>query len=86
VGDAHNPDSTEFYVTYPGGNPDLKYHTVWFPIEYAATANSNFVHVGNISEGCVTIYDLTKWNDVYRYLISNRSDKEGKYVGIVTIE
>ncbi|KRB85094.1 hypothetical protein [Duganella sp. Root198D2] len=83
---AHNPDSTEFYVTYPGGNPDLKYHTVWFPIEYAATANSNFVHVGNLSEGCVTIYDLTKWNDVYRYLISNRSDKEGKYVGIVTIE
>jgi len=83
---AHDPGSTEFYVTEPGGNPDLKYHTVWFAIEYAPTGNSNFVHVGNLSEGCVTVYDLTKWNDVYRYLISNRSDKEGKYVGTVTIE
>lgn len=83
---AHDPDNTAFYVTYPGGNPDLKYHTVWFPIEYAPTGNSNFVHVGNLSEGCVTVYDLSKWNDVYHYLISNRSDKEGKYVGTVTIE
>ncbi|WP_028105011.1 hypothetical protein [Pseudoduganella violaceinigra] len=83
---AHDAESTEFYVTEPGGNPDLKYHTVWFAIEYAPTENTNFVHVGNLSEGCVTVYDLTKWNDVYRYLISNRSDKEGKYVGTVTIE
>lgn len=78
--------NTAFYVTNPGGNPDLKYHTVWFPIEYAPTKNSNFVHVGNLSEGCVTMYDLTKWNSLYRYLISNRSDKEGFYVGTVTIE
>jgi len=77
---------TEFYVTEPGGNPDLKYHTVWFPIENPSTRNSNFVHVGNLSEGCVTMYDLTMWNPLYRYLISNRSDKEGKYVGTVTIE
>ena len=50
------PDKyTAFYVSAPGGNPDLKYHTVWFPIEYAATHNSNFVHVGNLSEGCVTM-------------------------------
>ncbi len=83
---AKRADFTSFYVTAPGGNPDLKYHTVWFPIEYAATQNSNFVHVGNLSEGCVTMYDLTKWNALYKYLISNRSDKEGKYVGTVTIE
>ncbi|WP_426336984.1 hypothetical protein ACN9MY_06155 [Pseudoduganella sp. R-31] len=83
---AKRADFTSFYVTAPGGNPDLKFHTVWFPIEYAATQNSNFVHVGNLSEGCVTMYDLTKWNALYKYLISNRSDKEGKYVGTVTIE
>lgn len=77
---------TRFYVTNPGGNPDLKYHTVWFPIEYAPTGNSNFVHVGNLSEGCVTMYDLTMWNPLYEYLISNRSDNEGRYVGTVTIE
>lgn len=77
---------TSFYVTNPGGNPNLKYHTVWFPIENPATFNSNFVHVGNLSEGCVTMYDLTKWNALYRYLISNRSDAQGKYVGTITIE
>ncbi|MCA1860491.1 hypothetical protein LE191_10295 [Janthinobacterium sp. HSC-3S05] len=77
---------TAFYVTAPGGNPDLKYHTVWFPIEYAPNHNSNFVHVGNVSEGCVTMYDLTQWNALYHYLISNRSDSEGIYVGTVTIK
>jgi len=84
-----NPKSdkyTGFYVTAPGGHPDLKYHTVWFPIEYAPTLNSNFVHVGNLSEGCVTIYELSMWNALYAYLIKNRLDQEGKYVGTVTIE
>ena len=77
---------TDFYRTRPGGEPDLKYDTVWFAIEYAATHNSNFVHVGNLSEGCVTMYELGKWNALYAYLISNRLDAEGKYVGKITIE
>ena len=77
---------TFFYRDHPGGNPDLKYDTVWFPIEYAATSNSNFVHVGNLSEGCVTMYELGKWNALYLYLISNRLDAEGKYVGTISIE
>lgn len=77
---------TAFYVTRPGGYPDLKYHTVWFPIEYAATQNSNFIHVGNLSEGCVTVYELKMWNPLYQYLITNRVDKDGKYVGTITIE
>lgn len=76
---------TAFYVTAPGGCPELKYHTVWFPIEYAPTLNSNFVHVGNLSEGCVTMYELPMWNALYAYLIMNRLDKDGKYVGTVTI-
>ena len=78
--------NTEFYVTSPGGYPELKYHTVWFLIENAATYNSNFVHVGNLSEGCVTMYQLEMWNVLYKYLISNRIDMEEKYVGTVTIE
>lgn len=77
---------TAFYATNPGGYPDLKYDTVWFPIENPATHNSNFVHVGNLSEGCVTMYELRMWNPLYLYLISNRMDKDGKYVGTVTIE
>ncbi len=77
---------TGFYRTGDGGNPDLKYDTVWFAIEYAKTYNSNFVHVGNLSEGCVTVYELGKWNALYHYLISNRLDAEGKYVGSITIK
>lgn len=77
---------TGFYRSGPGGSPDLKYDTVWFAIEYAKTFNSNFVHVGNLSEGCVTMYELGKWNALYAYLISNRLDAEGKYVGSITIE
>jgi hypothetical protein len=77
---------TDFYATNPGGYPGLKYHTVWFPVEYAGNYNSSFVHVGNISEGCVTMYQLEMWNPLYLYLISNRLDADGKYVGSVTIE
>ena len=77
---------TSFYRTRAGGDPGLKYDTVWFAIEYAKTHNSNFVHVGNLSEGCVTMYELGKWNALYAYLISNRLDAEGKYVGSITIE
>lgn len=77
---------TGFYRTEPGGEPDLKYDTVWFAIEYAKTYNSNFVHVGNLSEGCVTMYELGKWNALYHYLISNRLDAEGAYVGSITIK
>lgn len=73
-------------MSRPGGYPGLKYHTVWFPVDYAGNYNSSFVHVGNISEGCVTTYQLEMWNPLYRYLISNRSDPEGMYVGTITIE
>lgn len=83
---AKGAEYTAFYRTGVGGDPDLKYDTVWFAIEYAKTYNSNFVHVGNLSEGCVTMYELGKWNALYAYLISNRLDAEGKYVGTITIE
>lgn len=79
---------TAFYADpqYPGAFPGLKYHTVWFAIEYEPTQNSNFVHVGNISEGCVTVHELAKWNALYAYLIANRVDKDGKYVGTITVQ
>lgn len=64
----------------------MKYDTVWFPVEYAANYNSSFVHVGHLSEGCVTVYQIQKWNSVYLYLIKNRLDKAGKYVGILEIQ
>lgn len=82
----HLGDNTDFYRTDPGGYPGLRYDRVWFQIENPATYNSNYVHVGNLSEGCVTMYTLPMWNVLYKYLISNRMDKEAKYVGTVTIE
>lgn len=83
---AKSAASTSFYATNPGGHPGLKYHTVWFPVEYSGNYNSSFVHVGNVSEGCVTTYQLEMWNPLYLYLISNRLDPDGKYVGTITIE
>ncbi|OCG71840.1 hypothetical protein A9G41_01990 [Gilliamella sp. Nev5-1] len=82
---AGDKESTDYYRTDPNGYKALAYDTVWFPIEYAPTYNSNFVHVGNLSEGCITCYEIQKWNDLYQYLISNRSDSDGKYVGKLII-
>lgn len=75
---------TGFYRTNPNGFTDLKYDTAWFPIEYAPIHNSNFVHVGHLSEGCITCYEIQKWNDLYQYLITNRTS-DGKYVGTLII-
>lgn len=78
---------TAFYkTTVQGGDPNLMYDTVWFPVEYAPNYNSRFVHVGHLSEGCVTIYQVEKWNSIYSYLIKNRLDEEGKYVSILKIQ
>ncbi|QRQ88294.1 hypothetical protein [Cupriavidus oxalaticus] len=75
---AGNAGATAFY--------GVNYHTVWFLVEYAPTNYSNFVHVGHLSEGCVTVYQLEMWESLYKYLISNRLDAEGKYVGVIAIE
>lgn len=77
--------ATGYYRTHPNGYSNLQYDTVWFPIEYAPTHNSNFVHVGHLSEGCITCYELQKWNDLYHYLITNRSGQNGEYVGTLII-
>ncbi|MDI2113899.1 hypothetical protein [Commensalibacter nepenthis] len=77
-----NPD---FTIGYRAAYPNLKADTVWFHIEYAPTYNSNFVHVGNLSEGCITCYEISKWNDLYDYLITNRLDSKGKYIGTLII-
>lgn len=81
----HDASMTAWYRTHANGHKNLKYDTVWFPIEDAASRNSKMVHVGHLSEGCVTIYTLSAWNDLYQYLIANRLDKDGKYVGKLII-
>lgn len=39
-----------------------------------------------MSHGCITCYQLDKWNDLYAYLIKHRLDKDGLYVGTLVIE
>lgn len=82
---AGDPRATGYYRDHPNGYSNLQYDTVWFPIEYAPTYNSNFVHIGHLSEGCITCYEIQKWNDLYQYLITNRSDQDGEYVGTLII-
>ena len=64
---AHKADMTDFYRRVA---PTLKYDQVWFPIEFGD--RSRYVHVGNLSEGCVTVPSLEKWALVYKALISHR--------------
>ncbi len=69
----HKADMTRFYRRVA---PGLKFDQVWFPIKYGD--NSRYVHVGNVSDGCVTVLDLALWADIHEALISHRSpDGEG---------
>jgi len=78
------PDNPHLSMTegYRRAEPGLKYDTVWFPIEHGD--NSRYVHVGNVSTGCVTNTTLGKWNALYKYLISHRPD--GTSVGTLTVQ
>ncbi len=63
----HDNRMTSFYRE---AQRDLRADQIWFPIEYGN--NTRFVHVGNVSEGCVTVMALDKWNAVYQAIISHR--------------
>jgi hypothetical protein len=46
-------------------------YQVWFPIAYKD--NSRFVHIGNVSDGCVTVLDMNHWAAIHEAIISHRS-------------
>ncbi len=75
----HDKDMTNFYRKIQS---DLRNDQVWFPIEYGD--NSRFIHVGNISEGCVTVMSLDKWNAIYQALVQHRVPRS-KYIGQIRI-
>ncbi len=75
----HDNGMTSFYRKT---QPDLLADQIWFPIEYGN--NSRFIHLGNVSEGCVTVMALDKWNAVYQAIISHRIPNS-KYVGHIII-
>jgi len=75
----HRGNMTRFYRDT---EPRLQFDQVWFPIQHGD--NSRYVHVGNVSDGCVTVLDLARWADVHEALISHRSP-DGRSVATLTV-
>ncbi|HCM1951076.1 TPA: hypothetical protein N3A08_000028 [Salmonella enterica subsp. salamae serovar 9,46:z4,z24:z39:z42] len=79
-------DTTGYRDAFPLGT--IRCNDIWFPIELEGTKgnSSRYVHLGNVSHGCVTVYDVEKWNIVYNYLISHRTPgTDGTYVGKLVV-
>ncbi|WP_318834156.1 hypothetical protein [Burkholderia cepacia] len=77
---AHRRDYTNQYkAEYQG----LSHHQVWFPIAHGN--NSRYVHVGNVSEGCVTVVHIKKWASIHEALVSHRGS-DGKSVGTLVVK
>lgn len=73
---------------YVAATPGMVGNDVWFPIGlHGAMVNSSrYIHVGHLSEGCVTVHQLEGWTSVYQYLISHRSPgSAGKRIGSITV-
>lgn len=82
---SHATISTAGYVE---ATPGTVGNDVWFPIGLNGSEqnSSRYIHIGHLSEGCVTVYELTKWTALYNYLISHRvAGLAGKRVGSLTV-
>jgi len=85
------PDQSHANISTQGyrqATPGLRCTDVWFPIQLAGTRgpSSRYVHVGHLSEGCVTVHELARWTALYDYLISRRVDGEnGQFIGTLVV-
>ena len=73
---------------YASKIPGLIGNDVWFPIGLfgSITNSSRYIHVGHLSEGCVTVHQLEKWTSLYEFLISHRiAGSSGKRIGSLTV-
>jgi len=81
------PDTSHGNISTAGyrqATPGLRCTDVWFPIQLSGSTmnSSRYIHPGHLSEGCVTVHELTKWNALYDYLIASRvPTSNGKLVG-----
>jgi len=91
--DILSPDFSHSYQgarTYMEAVSSLSDYDVWFPIKYInpltkKEENDRYIHPGQISHGCISIYNLAKWNDLFMYLMSYRTNNNGKYIGTIEI-
>jgi hypothetical protein len=87
-----SPDQSHANVSTTGYRqaiPGLRCTDVWFPIQLEGKPgnSSRYIHAGHISDGCVTVHELTQWNAIYDYLIACRSPgTDGKFVGTLIVE
>ena len=73
---------------YAAATPGMVGNDIWFPIGLNGSGinSTRYIHVGHLSEGCVTCHDLNKWTTLYSYLISHRvPGSMGKYVGQLVV-
>lgn len=77
------PHKKEYTEQYKDEYQNLSHHQVWFPIAHGN--NSRYVHVGNVSEGCVTIVDLKKWSEIHETLVRHRGP-DGNSVGTLIVK
>jgi hypothetical protein len=77
----HRAGYTRFYRQ---SERALVHDQVWFPIKFED--NSRYVHVGNVSDGCVTVLNLAKWSQVQEALISHRQDGGSVGVGKLVVK
>lgn len=83
---SHKLISTSGYAT---ATPGMVGNDVWFPIGLNGSMqnSSRYIHVGHLSEGCVTVHELGKWTAIYNYLISHRvRDSAGKKLGQLIVK
>ncbi|WP_241492113.1 hypothetical protein [Pseudomonas sp. TTU2014-080ASC] len=76
-----NIPTSGYRAAHPG---QIRCTDVWFPIALQGTTtnSSRYIHIGHLSEGCVTFYELLKWNAIYDYLINKRErGNNGKFIG-----
>ena len=82
IGIPDYPHSAAMTRYYRDTEPSLMYDQVWFPIKYGD--GSRYVHVGNVSDGCVTVLSLDKWVSVYNAMIRRRDLGTG-FVGRLVV-
>lgn len=86
------PDTSHGNISTAGyrqATPGLRCTDVWFPIQLSGTDGNSgrYIHMGHLSEGCVTVHELTKWNGLYDYLIRSRVPRShGKFVGNLVVQ
>ncbi|HEX8554996.1 MAG TPA: hypothetical protein VF695_09835 [Sphingomonas sp.] len=85
------PDASHANVPtsgYVAATPGMVGNDTWFPIALGSSMENStrYIHVGHLSEGCVTVYQLERWTALYNSLIANRvPGTRGRKVGTLVV-